>query len=293
MKQLDPKTVEKVLGTKPDVFPEEGVVKVNFPRTDVKVAIDGRPFEPFMGLTSWAAFQPGLKEGVEAMLMGDMVLFEDEVNLAMSAALDQNLEVTALHNHFFFDVPKVYFMHIGGEGKLDALASGVRSILETTKALRAANPRPRSRFEGVRVPAGNAIDGREVEGVLSIRGQAKDGMFKVIIGRETKAACGCPVGKNMGVNTWAAFGGDNDNAVVCGDFAVLEEELQGVLRALRAADINVVAIHNHIILENPRFIFLHYWGRGRLENLCGGLRKALVETRDHKTGLCSCHGTEA
>ena len=114
-----------------------------------------------------------------------------------------------------------------------------------------------------------------MEDALGVKGQAKDGMFKVVIGREAKAACGCAIAKEMGVNTWAAFAGSDDNAVVDGDFAMLETELQGVLKALRKADINIVAIHHHMAGETPRYLFLHYWGRGRVEALARGLKAAL------------------
>jgi hypothetical protein len=100
-------------------------------------------------------------------------------------------------------------------------------------------------------------------------------MFKVVIGRTATAACGCDVTKEMGVNTWAAFAGADDNAVVDGDFAVLEGELQGVLKALRAAGIDIVAIHHHMSGETPRYLFLHYWGRGRADALARGVKAAL------------------
>lgn len=274
---------------KPDLFSAEAVAKVNFPHGDVKVTIDGRPMHPFMGLTSWAAFQPGSKDGIEAMLMGDLVLLEDEVNPAMSAALDNSLEVTALHNHFFFDLPNVYFMHIGGEGSVETLASGVRRVLEAAWTTRKASTQPPTRFQGPSASLHDAIDGPEVEGILGAPGQAKDGMFKVVIGREARAGCGCVVGKNMGVNTWAAFGGDMEAALVCGDFAVLEEELQPVLRALRGAGINIVAIHNHMVREEPRFVFLHYWGKGPAMVLAQGLRAALDRTHGPDPPTHPCH----
>src|SRR5205809_4975735 len=122
---FDVSKLGEILGAKPELFPDEGVAKVSFPRTDVEVTIEGRPLEPFMGLTSWVAFQKGTKPGVEAMLMGDLVLFEDEVNYAMSEAFGGDLDVTALHNHFFFDRPKVYFMHVGGEEGVDDLTTAV------------------------------------------------------------------------------------------------------------------------------------------------------------------------
>jgi hypothetical protein len=259
---VDAARVATLTGGKPDTT--DNVVKVSFPRDDVRVDVDGwQKMAPFMGLTSWAAFVPGEKPGVEAMVMGDLVLFGDEVGPAMSAALDGGLEVTALHNHFFFDKPNVYFMHIGGEGSVDQLGKGVRATLDAVHAVRAKAAQPTSAF-GPPPPAGaSKIDGAKLDAIFGVKGQAKDGMYKATMGRKTQAECGCTIGKAMGVATWAAFGGTDDNAVVDGDFAVSEDELQPVLKALRGGGVNVVAIHSHMTRESPRILFLHYWGRGR------------------------------
>jgi len=275
---IDPAAVEAATGIKPEVA--DGVAKVSYPRNDVKVEVDGWAMPPFMGLTSWAGFTPGEKPGVEAMVMGDLVLFEDEVSDVMRAALDNGLEVTALHNHFFYDKPHVYFMHIGGEGKLDALGKGVKSALEAMKAVRAKAKDPKDRLEAAAIPAKSSIDGAKIEAAFGVKPAAKDGMVKVVIGRAaTKAACGCKVGKAMGVNTWAAFAGTDDNAVVDGDFAVTEDELQPVLKSLTGSRINVVAIHHHMVGEEPRILFLHYWGRGPAAALAESVKKALALTK--------------
>src|SRR5882724_5499144 len=208
------------------------------------------------------------------MIMGDLVLFEDEVNPVMSTLLDNGVQVTALHNHFFFDKPHVYFMHIGGEGSVATLGNGVKLVMEKIKEIRKKTAQPADHF-GAALPAKNAIDGAPVEAAFGVKGTAKDGMFKVTMGRETIASCGCKVGKALGVNTWAAFAGANENAVVDGDFAVAEGELQAVLKALRAGGINIVAIHSHMTGESPRILFLHYWGRGKAIDLAGTVRKAL------------------
>jgi hypothetical protein len=275
---LDPAAVEAATGIKPEVG--DGVVKVSYARNDVKVEVDGWPMPPFMGLTSWAAFTRGEKPGVEAMVMGDLVLFEDEVNDAMSAALNGGISVTALHNHFFFDKPNVYFMHIEGEGSVSALGKGVRAALDAMKAVRAKSPQPKERFEGAAIPAKSAIDGAKVEAAFGMKGTAKDGMYKVVVGRgAAAAACGCRIGKAMGVNTWAAFAGTDDNAVVDGDFAVSEDELQPVLKSLRGSGINVAAIHHHMVGETPRILFLHYWGRGPAASLAASVKKAVDLTK--------------
>jgi hypothetical protein len=277
---LDAARIATMTGGKPETT--DNVVKVSFPRDDVKVDVDGWRMAPFMGLTSWAAFVPGEKS--EAMVMGDLVLLEDEVGPTMSAAFEGGLEVTALHNHFLFDRPHVYFMHIGGEGTADQLGKGVKSALDALHAVRSKAPQPATAF-GPPPPAGpGAIDAAKLDGVFGMKGATKDGMYKATMGRKTQAECGCTIGKAMGVNTWAAFAGTDENAIVDGDFAVAEGELQPVLKYLRGASINVVAIHSHMTNENPRILFVHYWGRGKAVDLAIAVKRALDLTAwDGKT----------
>src|SRR5206468_12065407 len=209
-------------------------------------------------------------------------LFQDEVNPVMSAALENGLSVTALHNHFFFDEPKVYFMHIGGEGTVQKLASGVKKALDTVKEIRAVHPQPASKFAGLAISSENSITGKTIEEILGVKGQSNNGMFKTVIGRTAKMPCGCEVGQEMGVNTWAAFAGTDQNAVVDGDFVVLSEELQGALKSLRKSGINIVAIHSHMAGEEPRMIFFHYWGRGPAKDLANAVKAALKTTNTLK-----------
>lgn len=270
--QLDTAAIEAATGLKGTLNKEENVFKVSKPRTDVAIKVDDWKMPPFMGLTSWAAFTPA-HDGM-TMMMGDTVLFEDEVNPVMSVALANGLEVTALHNHFFFDEPKVYFMHIGGTGDAAALAAAVKKIYGKVAEIRAAHPEPQGDLEGGRVGSPNSISGAPLEKILGHHGQTKDGMFKVVIGR-TAAMHDTSVGNEMGVNTWAAFAGTDDAAVVDGDFAMTESELQTVLKAMRHQGINVVAIHQHMIMEQPRILFLHYWGLGKAEELAQSLTKVL------------------
>jgi hypothetical protein len=269
---LDTQTIESITGLKGAGNQTEGTFKVAKPRDDVPVIVEQNHMVPFMGLTSWVAFMPSGKGN--AIIMGDIVLFEDEVNPVMSATLNAGLQVTALHNHFFFDKPKVYFMHIGGDGLLAKLAQGVRTIFDTEKEIRTKTPMPADSFGSGQLPAKNAIDGAVVSQVFGQKGDAKEGMYKVTIGRVVQMA-GMDMGNTMGVNTWAAFAGTSDDALVVGDFAVLENELQTVLKTLRGANINIVAIHQHMTGENPRMIFLHYYGRGKALDLAQGVKAAI------------------
>lgn len=271
---LDDKAVAAATGVE-KTESADGVVKASFARTDVPIAVDGWKMPPFMGVTSWVAFSPGREGVAEAMVMGDLVLFEDEVNPVISVLLDGGLQVTALHNHFFFDAPHVYFMHVAGEGTVAALGKGVKAAMEKVTEIRKSSAKPSTTFGAPAPPAKSDIDAAKLDAVFGVKGQSKDGMYKAVMGRKTQAACGCTVGKAMGVNTWAAFAGSADNAVVDGDFAVAESELQPVLKALRGASINVVAIHSHMTQESPRILFLHYWGRGSAADLAASVKRAL------------------
>lgn len=260
----DAALIAKITGLTPDV--KNGIAKVSVPQGDLGMVIDGVEMQPFQGLTSWAAFQSA---GDQTIVMGDMVLTEPQVNPAMSAALDNGLQVTALHNHFFFDRPHLFFMHIGGVGTTEQLATGVR------RAVDAANAAPKGTgFGGVSIPATSTIDPKPLQAILGGSAQVKDGIAKFSFGRKTSMH-GIEVGEAMGVNTWAAFGGSQQAALVDGDFAMLEDELQGVLKALRHANINIVAIHNHMTHEQPRIMFLHFWAKGPTDELARGLKSAL------------------
>jgi hypothetical protein len=265
---LDTAKIDQITGLKGKLNEKEGAYKVTFPRDDVKVVVDGWTMPPFMGLGTWAAFKE-TKNGV--MVMGDTVLFEDEVNAAMSAALDNGLNVTALHNHFFFDQPKVFFMHIEGEGAAEKLASAVKKVYDAAKQIRAASPKPKDSFGVQPLPEKSSITAARLNEIFGVQGESKDGMVKFTIGRFAKMH-DVTIGKDMGVNTWAAFAGTDDNAVVDGDFAVTEDELQPVLKSLLKDKINIVAIHQHMTHEEPRIMFFHYWGRGRAKDLANAVK---------------------
>jgi Domain of Unknown Function (DUF1259) len=266
--ELDQAKIDSLTGLKGKLNEKEGVYKVTFPRDDVKVVVDGWTMPPFMGLGTWAAFTP-TKDG--AMVMGDTVLFEDEVNAAMSAALDNGLNVTALHNHFFFDRPKVYFMHIEGEGTADKLAGAVKKVYDSIKKTRATNPQPKDSFGARSLPEKNSINAAPLNEIFGTQGESKGGMVKFTFGRPAKMH-GVTLGNDMGVNTWAAFAGSDDNAIVDGDFAVTEDELQPVLKSLLREKINIVAIHQHMTHEEPRIMFFHYWGRGTAKELAQAVK---------------------
>jgi hypothetical protein len=271
-KALDTATIERLSGVKGELSGKEGVFKVSVPRSDLDISVAGVKMTPPLGLTSWAAFQ---KAGDRVMVMGDMVVLEDQVNPVMSAALENGLEVTALHNHFLWDAPKVMFMHIGGMGDEAQLASAVGNVFRKIRDTSGGKGEvPRVELS----PAQTSLDPKAIEEVLGAKGQLAGGVYKVTIGRTVKMH-GHEVGNTMGVNTWAAFAGSDEKAVVDGDFVMFEPEVQPVLKVLRGAGINIVAIHNHMTGESPRTVFLHYWGVGPTRALAQKLKAALESQR--------------
>ena len=253
---------------------KDQVLKVNIPRNDLSITVANVKTPTPFGFGGWVALTKG--SGGMDVMMGDLVLTQDEVNPVMSALLDNGLEATALHNHFFWDTPKVMFMHIGGMGSAETLAGAVGKVFATSKETSGGKGTvPHAELE----PAKTSLDPKPLEELLGVKGQMANGVYKVTIGRATNMH-GHDVGNTMGVNTWAAFAGSDDTAVVDGDFAMLESELQPVLKALRGAGINIVAIHQHMTMESPRVMFLHYWGVGPTRALATGLKAALA-TQQH------------
>jgi Domain of Unknown Function (DUF1259) len=272
---FDTVALDQAVGTKGDYISDEGVYKFSKSRKDLSIKVGDWSLPGFLGVGSWAAFT--VMQGGQAMLMGDNALLEDEVGPAMRAALDNGLSVTGLHNHFAFDQPKVYFMHVEGMGAPAQLAAAVRKVFDAPDQVRVKSAVPASGFGGAPAARENHITGESLAQILGTKGQAMDGMYKVTIGRKASAR-GMSVGKEMGVNTWAGFAGTDEAAVVDGDFAMHEDELQPVLKTLLASGINVVAIHQHMTGEQPRIMFLHYWGQGRAADLARGVKSALDRT---------------
>jgi Domain of Unknown Function (DUF1259) len=248
-KGLDADAIGTAAGTKATTNPD-GVVRLAWARTDVKVEIDGLAFKPAAGLGSWAAFT-AMPHG--AMVMGDTVVFEDEVTPALDAAF--------------------YFMHLGGRGEPGKLAAGVKGVWDAIKKVRAEHAAPARRFPG-KVPAGGTVEASVVEKVLGHKAETQKDVVKVTIGREGKMH-GVKVAGSMGLTTWAAFTGSDELAAVDGDFIMAATEVQPVLRALRHGGLHVVALHNHMIGEEPAFYFVHYWGKGPARELAQGLKTAL------------------
>ena len=270
---LDTARIEQLTGLKGSYDAKEGVFTVRYPRNDLDVNAGGVHITAPFGLTAWAAFT---RTGSHVAVMGDMVMLEDQVNPVMSVALESGLQVTALHNHFFWETPRVMFMHIGGMGEEEELARAVGKVFAKIKDTAAGRGGTlRSQID----PAKTTLNPDLIAEILGVKGDLAKGVYKVTVARTT-IMNGHDMGKSMGVNSWAAFSGSDDRAVVAGDIAMHEDELQAVLKALRANRINIVAIHNHMTGESPRIVFLHYWGAGTTHDLATSVKAAFDLARD-------------
>jgi hypothetical protein len=250
---------------------KDGVLKVNIPRSDLRVSVAGVATPTPFGFGGWVAMAPG--DGVHVM-MGDLVLTEDEVNPVMSALLERGLHATALHNHFFHDSPRVFYMHVHGHGTPPALAERLMPAL----SLIGRKPPPAA---GGGTPIEGALSAPRLADIVGHAGEQAGAVYKITIGRPDLDVreMGAVINARMGLNTWAAFYGRDDDAVVAGDFAMTEEEVTPVLQALRGAGLDVVAIHHHMTNTRPVVIFLHYWGRGPAAQLARAVRAGLDAQR--------------
>src|SRR5438132_8612298 len=264
--------VLKIVGKTGDY--KSNVLKINVPRNDLHVKIAGYAVPTPFGFGGWFAMTKG--DGGEEVMMGDLVLTQDEVNPVMSALLEHGLEVTALHNHFFWEDPRVFFMHIHGHGKAVDLANQIKPALDL---IGQAKPSESGGHGASTAAKQGTLDTDRIAKIVGHAGEQTGPVYKITVGRDdlTAKEMGATINARMGLNTWAAFLGTNDNAVVAGDVAMLEGEVTRVLKALRKNGLDVVAIHHHMTGDRPVVIFLHYWGRGPAEKLAAGFKAALDE----------------
>jgi hypothetical protein len=257
-----------------------GVFKVNIPRNDLKITVAGVPLPTPFGFGGWVAMTKG--DGGMEVLMGDLVLLQEEVNPVMSALLDNGIEVTALHNHFFWDEPRVFYMHVHAHGKAAELAAHLKPALDVIGHIATATPASGSAASaatagGAGSSAPTALNSSRIAEIVGHAGEQLGAVYKITIGREDidLREHGARINARMGLSTWAAFAGSDEKAYVAGDVAMLEAEVPAVLRALRKNGLEVVAIHHHMIGSHPVVIFLHYWGQGAAAKLAAGFRAAL------------------
>jgi hypothetical protein len=257
--------VEKVLGVKGQM--QEGAVVFSFPRSDIKVMINGEPVPTALGFGSWTAWKA---MGDEFMVMGDLVLLEKEINPVISALAEANINVTAIHNHFIGEKPRIMYMHVGGMGIPSTLAKGIRNALDNT-----ATPKTPILASAPTL----ALDTKRIEDIIGHPGKVGGGVFKIVLGRQGVKMAGVELTASMGLNTWVAFVGTSERAHVAGDVAMTASEVNKVIRALRKGGINLAAVHNHMLDEEPHIFFLHYWGTGPAEKLARTVREAFDQAK--------------
>jgi hypothetical protein len=257
------------------------VLKVNIPRNDLTVTVANVKTPTPFGFGGWVAMTKGTGMDV---LMGDLVLTQDEVNPVMSALLENGLEVTALHNHFFWDEPRILYMHVHGHGTPADLARKLKPALDL---IGKSATRPATATAAAPAATGATLDTGRIAQLVGTPGEQTGDVYKITIGRDDLklTEMGAPINARMGLNTWAAFVGTNENAAIAGDVAMLAGEVTPVLKALRANGLDVVAIHHHMTGTQPTIFFLHYWGTGPAEKLARGFKTALSELGQHSGGV--------
>lgn len=267
------KRVEDALGRKGSMQPGD-VLKFGMPRSDLKVTVEGAPIKPGLALGSWAAFK---KTGNDAIVMGDLVLLSSEVEPVMMKLEQLGIEVTAVHNHLLGETPRLVYMHIGGHGDAVKLASALKSALALTKTP-PASPASSAKEQSL------GIDTAQIDQILGHKGKNNGGIYQVSVPRtETITDMGAEIPPSMGTATSINFQPTgNGRAAITGDFVLLGREVNPVIRALRDHGIQVTALHSHMLTENPRLFFMHYWANDNAVKLAKGLRAALDRTNSAK-----------
>src|SRR6266516_137138 len=257
------------------------VLKVNIPRNDISVTVASVKTPTPFGFGGWIAMTKGT--GGTEVMMGDLVLTQDEVNPVMSALLDNGLDVTALHNHFLWDEPRMFYMHVHGHGKPADLARKVKPALDL---IGKGTSQPATAPAAPAASSSTTIDTAKIAQIVGQPGEQNGAVYKITIGRDDLklTEMGAPINARMGLNTWAAFVGTNENAAVAGDVAMVASEVTPVLKALRKNGLDVVAIHHHMVDTRPPIYFLHYWGTGPADKLATSFKAALGELGKTTTG---------
>ena len=276
---VDTTTIERVMGIKGQS--NKGEYKVTVPQNDLSVDVDGFKIIPAMGLGTWIAFTP-INNG--AMIMGDLVLTETDLKPVQQEVIKQGLTITAIHNHFVRNHPNILYMHIGGSGPTEQMAQKAKAVLDKISSSRGGDP-SKGTASSETVP--NTLNTEGLDKIIAAKGAMTKGVYKYTIGRPdvNLVEHGTKVSTFMGFNTWAAFQGSPDHAAVAGDFTMTENEVADVIKTLIEHGIEVVAVHNHMVHEQPRIFFLHYWGVGKAEDLAKGLKAALDQCGNKKMDM--------
>jgi hypothetical protein len=272
--EIDWKKVDAALGKSAAVSGE--VHRYGLPRSDLHVTLDGVTIKPALALGGWVAFAP--MHG-EAMVMGDLVLLETEITPVMTKLLEGGLDITAVHNHILRASPATFYMHVGGHGDPEKLATAIRSALSASK----------TPFDPPATSAGPPpaidLDTARLDQIMGVKGAAVGGVYQFgVPRRDPPVESGMPVsGPLGGANAINFQPTGNGKAAITGDFLVTGNEVNPLIRALRAGDIEVTAIHSHMLDEQPRMFFIHFWANDDAERLARNVRTALETTAIAKT----------
>ena len=282
----DQAAIDAAMGKKGTYNEAQATHLVGLPRNDLKVKIKGEAVPISFGFGGWVAIKRSL-DGKSAMLMSDTVLLQEEVNPLISAALTNGLEIGAIHNHFFYEEPRVFYMHIMGMGAPVELARKFAATLQDSKLLPANQPPAPPPAAGAAAnsatPAAGPPTGKELfdlpalDAIVRYPGVVNGPTYKYTVGRADVRSLmmNTEMTAAIGLNSWAAFAGRQADAHIAGDIAMLEHEVNPVIKTLRAHQLEVVAVHNHMLGDTPRMMFLHYYGRGPAAALAQGFRAAL------------------
>jgi Domain of Unknown Function (DUF1259) len=271
---IDWKKVDAALGKTAAVSGE--VHRYGIPRSDLHVTLDGVAIKPALALGGWVAFAPAHGE---AMVMGDLVLLESEITPVMTKLLDGGLDITAVHNHILRASPATFYMHIGGHGDPEKMATVIRSALSASK----------TPFDATPTTAGPApavdLDTANLDQIMGVKGTAVGGVYQFAVPRRDPATesgmqVNTPLGGANAINFQPT---GNGKAAITGDFLVTGNEVNPLIRALRAGDIEVTAIHSHMLDEQPHMFFIHFWANDDAQKLARNVRTALETTAIAKT----------
>ena len=273
--EVDWQKVDDAFGRKPAV--SEDAHRYGFPRTDLNVTLDGVTIKPALALGGWVAFKPAHGG---AMVMGDLVLLETEINPVMLKLIEGGLEITAVHNHLLRASPATFYMHVGGQGDPVKMAAVIREALGASKT-------PLATPAAASPPPAVDLDTAQLDQLIGAKGQPNGGVYQFAVPRRDPIMEGgmqiAPVGP-MGVATAINFqptGGGK--AAITGDFVLSGDEVNPVIKQLRANGIEVTAVHSHMLNEQPRLFFLHFWANDDSLKLARGLRAALDKTASTKS----------
>jgi biotin operon repressor len=268
--EIDWQQIDATLGRKPAVSGD--VHRYGFPRTDLSVTLDGVAIKPTLALGGWVAFKPAHGG---AMIMGDIVLLETEINSVMAKLIEGGLQITAVHNHLLRANPATFYMHVGGHGDPAKMAGVIRDALSLSKT-------PLVPSTAAVPPPAIDLNTAQLDQTIGVKGQANGGVYQFgvprrdqVIENEMPIAPAGPMGLATAINFQPTGGG---KAAITGDFVLAGNEVNPVIRALRSNGIEVTAVHGHMLDEQPRLFFLHFWANDDAAKLARGLRAALDET---------------